>query len=100
MTDEEAINDDDVDEPLEDEDDESLDGDADGDGDEPSSSSKSKSSEVLEDFSIASRQRIRDELDDQIAAFLAKGGKIMEVPANVSTDPPKKPAPDYGGRPI
>jgi hypothetical protein len=55
---------------------------------------------VLEDFSIASRQRIRDELDDQIAAFLAKGGKIMEVPANVSTDPPKKPAPDYGGRPI
>ena len=32
--------------------------------------------------------------------FLARGGKIAEVPANVTADPPKKPSPDYGGRPI
>ena len=57
-------------------------------------------SEVLEDFSIASRQKIRDELEDQIAAFLARGGKIAEVAPNVTADPPKKPTPDYGGRPI
>ncbi len=57
-------------------------------------------SEALEDFSIASRQKIRDELEDQIAAFLAGGGKIAEVPPNVTADPPKKPTPDYGGRPI
>lgn len=57
-------------------------------------------SEALEDFSIASRQKARDELEAQIAAFLARGGKIAEVPPNVTADPPKKPAPDYGGRPI
>jgi hypothetical protein len=57
-------------------------------------------SEVLEDFSIASRQKARDQLEEQIAAFLARGGKIAEVPPNVTADPPKKPTPDYGGRPI
>jgi len=56
--------------------------------------------EVIEDFSIVSRQKIRDELEEQMAAFLARGGKISEVPANVTADPPKKPSPDYGGRPI
>src|SRR5690606_40268817 len=50
--------------------------------------------EVIEDFSIASRQRIRDEIDDQVAQFLARGGKINEIPANVTADPPKKPSPD------
>jgi hypothetical protein len=97
MTEEETINDDEVDEPLDDEED-------DGeiiDSDDADASPVSKvASEVLEDFSIASRQRMRDELDDQIAAFLARGGTIHEVPANVTSDPPKKPAPDYGGRPI
>lgn len=73
------------------------------DGDGPgyvASSPKVSEAEALEDFSIASRQKIRDELEDQIAAFLARGGKINEVPANVTADPPKKPTPDYGGRPI
>lgn len=56
--------------------------------------------EALEDFSIASRQKIRDELEDQVAAFLARGGKINTVADNVTADPPKKPSPDYGGRPI
>jgi len=72
-------------------------------GDEPgyvAASPKVSEAEALEDFSIASRQKIRDELEDQIAAFLARGGKINEVPANVTADPPKKPTPDYGGRPI
>ncbi len=75
-----------------------------GDGDEAgfsgSSSAKASESEVLEDFSIASRQKARDELEAQIAEFLARGGKISEVPANVTADPPKKPTSDYGGRPI
>lgn len=56
--------------------------------------------EPLEDFSIASRQKVRDELADQVAAFLARGGRINEIPPNVTADPPKKPTPDYGGRPI
>lgn len=97
MTDEEAIDDDEVEEPLEDEEE----GDAIvGDGDDLGLAASSKASEVLEDFSIASRQRLRDELQDQIAAFLARGGQINEIPPNVTADPPKKPAPDYGGRPI
>lgn len=99
MTDEEAIIDDDVDEPLEDDEEDEDDALA-SDSDEVGSSASSKVVEVVEDFSIAARQRIRDELDDQIAAFLAQGGKILEVPPNVTSDPPKKPSPDYGGRPI
>ena len=62
--------------------------------------SKAAAVEALEDFSIAARQKIRDELEDQVAAFLARGGKISEVAPNVTADPPKKPTPDYGGRPI
>ena len=100
MTDEEAIIDDDVDEPLDDEEDDDDGVLASDDSDEASPAASSKATEVLEDFSIASRQRIRDELEDQIAAFLAQGGKILEVPPNVTSDPPKKPSPDYGGRPI
>lgn len=65
-----------------------------------SPASKVVESEALEDFSIASRQKARDELEAQIAAFLARGGTINEVEPNVTADPPKKPTPDYGGRPI
>lgn len=104
MTEEEAINDDEIDEPLEDDDETEDDDDdalvSDSDDIRVSAGSKKAAAEVLEDFSIASRQRARAELDDQVAAFLARGGQIMEVPANVTSDPPKKPTPDYGGRPI
>ena len=87
--------------------DDETDDEADDDGELPNSddasysgSSKPAAAEVVEDFSIVSRQKIRDELEEQMAAFLARGGKIAEVPANVTADPPKKPSPDYGGRPI
>lgn len=107
MTDEDPIND----EELEDagvegeEDDAEEDLEASGDSDDVSysggsSSTKVSESEALEDFSIASRQKIRNEIEDQVAAFLARGGKINEVAPNVTADPPKKPTPDYGGRPI
>ncbi|WP_191968503.1 hypothetical protein [Cellvibrio sp. KY-GH-1] len=108
MTDEDPIND----EELEDtgvegeEEDAEDDLEASGDSDDASysggssSSSKAAESEALEDFSIASRQKVRDEIEDQVAAFLARGGKINEVAPNVTADPPKKPTPDYGGRPI
>ena len=61
---------------------------------------KAVDKEALEEFSIASRQKIRSELESQMAEFLARGGKINQVDANVTADPPKKPTPDYGGRPI
>ncbi|MBE8716059.1 hypothetical protein [Cellvibrio polysaccharolyticus] len=100
MTDEESINDDEVEEPLEDEEDTDDTELADSDDIVTTSSSSKAAAEVIDDFSIASRQRARDELDAQVAAFLARGGVINEVPASVTADPPKKPAPDYGGRPI
>lgn len=102
MSDDLINEEDDIEEPIEDGEVEETD-DEPIEGDEPGYTASSKAAaavEALEDFSIASRQKIRDELEDQIAAFLARGGKINEVPANVTADPPKKPSPDYGGRPI
>ncbi|ACE85916.1 hypothetical protein [Cellvibrio japonicus] len=106
MTDEDPINDEELEDTgaegdvdADEDDDESL------DSDEASyagsgGGSKAAEPDVIEDFSIASRQKVRDELESQIAEFLARGGKISEVPANVTADPPKKPTSDYGGRPI
>ena len=104
MSDDLINDEDDIEEPIEDgdvedADDEPLDSD-DAGYSSGSGGGKAAPVEALEDFSIASRQKVRDELEDQIAAFLARGGKIQEVEPNVTADPPKKPAPDYGGRPI
>ncbi len=105
MTDEDPINDEELEDTgVEGEDEAGEDIDEPVDSDEASyaggAASKVSESEALEDFSIASRQKVRDEIEDQIAAFLARGGKINEVAPNVTADPPKKPTPDYGGRPI
>lgn len=103
MTDEDPINDEEIEDTGVDGEDDADEVDDTLDSDEVSyarPAAKAVESEALEDFSIASRQKARDELDAQIAAFLARGGRINEVPANVTADPPKKPTPDYGGRPI
>ncbi len=102
MSDDLISEEDDIEEPIddgevEDAEDEALDTDEAG---YVSSRKAAVAVEALEDFSIASRQKLRDEIEDQVAAFLARGGKINEVAANVTADPPKKPTPDYGGRPI
>lgn len=102
MSDDLINEEDEIEEPIEDGDVEDADEEA-LEGDEAGYTASTKAAavvEALEDFSIASRQKIRDELEDQVAAFLARGGVINEVPANVTADPPKKPSPDYGGRPI
>ena len=102
MSDDLINEEDEVEEPIEDGDVEDAD-DEPLDSDDAGYTTSTKAAavvEALEDFSIASRQKIRDELEDQVAAFLARGGTINEVPANVTADPPKKPSPDYGGRPI
>ena len=101
MSDDLINEEDDIEEPIDDGEVEDADDEA-ADSDEAgyTPATKAAAVEALEDFSIASRQKIRDEIEDQVAAFLARGGKIAEVPANVTADPPKKPTPDYGGRPI
>jgi len=56
--------------------------------------------ESAESRTIASRKRLRSQLDDDIAKFLQGGGEINEVDAHVMTDPPRRPDGNYGGRPI
>jgi hypothetical protein len=56
--------------------------------------------ELLDDRSVASRQALRDEMERQVAEFLARGGRIQEVEADITADPPRKPTSDYGSRPI
>lgn len=56
--------------------------------------------EVPEERTVASRQAQRDEMERQIAEFLARGGKISQIEPNVTADPPRKPDSDYGSRPI
>jgi hypothetical protein len=53
-----------------------------------------------EDRTVSSRAHIRNELSDQIQAFLSRGGRINEVEPLLRADPPRKPGNDYGGRPL
>lgn len=50
--------------------------------------------------SVEAKQKERDALAAAMEAFLASGGKVQEVEANVVSDPPKKPDSKYGSRPI
>lgn len=50
--------------------------------------------------SLAARNKVREAMQSEIDAFLAKGGKIQQVDDNVMADPPKKPTSNYGSRPI
>ncbi len=56
--------------------------------------------ETAEARSLTSRERIRTQLEDDIEAFLSRGGAISEIDAHVTADPPQKPVSNYGSRPI
>lgn len=56
--------------------------------------------EAAEGRTLSSRNRIRSSLDEDIEAFLARGGAIDTVDPKVSGDPPQKPVSNYGSRPI
>ena len=87
---------------MSDEANEDFDNDADDvlDDDGPSESPSISSSEITVDNSLAAKNREREELQKQIEEFLARGGKISQVDANVCADPPQKPNSSYGSRPI
>lgn len=77
------------------------DGDDDGDAAPVSRKAKKAEREDTEELpSIEAKQKERDALERAMAEFLARGGKIQEVEANVVADPPKKPEGKYGSRPI
>lgn len=88
------LNDNDVDDVLDEEDsteDESLE-------ESEVDASYSGKQEPHEDFSVAARQRLREELARQVEAFLARGGHINEIPSSLNDIKPKKPVSDYGDR--
>ncbi len=89
------------------EDDDELEASA-GDGSSEDSDSDSASSDN-EDLaaaaagaysSLAARNKVRESMAAEIAAFLARGGQIQQVDDNVMADPPRKPQSSYGSRPI
>lgn len=45
---------------------------------------------------IRARQSVRDELANDLAAFLDQGGSVENVQANLRADPPKAPQNNYG----
>jgi len=49
---------------------------------------------------VASREHLRDELEDAVAKFLASGGKVKQIEPHVTSAPPRKPISRYGDRPI
>lgn len=56
--------------------------------------------EELLHFSSPEKELERKRLQEEIEAFLSRGGMIRQIPANVRADPPKKPESNYGGQPI
>lgn len=62
---------------------------------EVEASRKSQSDELPEDFGIVARQKLRAELNAQVEAFLARGGRILEVPSNFNSSRPQKTVSDY-----
>lgn len=56
--------------------------------------------DVPEERTVASRQKMREEMSKEIEEFLARGGRIQHIEPNVTADPPRKPDSDYGSRPI
>jgi hypothetical protein len=75
----------------------------DGGDDAPAKTAKGKvkaAVSVDELPSVEAKNKERDALARAMEEFLAKGGKVQEVEANVVADPPKKPDNKYGSRPI
>ena len=56
--------------------------------------------EMAETRTLASRARLRDQMQADIDAFLNSGGEISEIAPKVMADPPQKPTSNYGSRPI
>lgn len=53
-----------------------------------------------ETLTVSSKEALRRQLEEEMARFLAQGGKIKEIPPDVTTDPPQKPVSNYGSKPI
>ncbi|KAB0486451.1 hypothetical protein SAMN04490202_2826 [Pseudomonas reinekei] len=67
----------------------------------PTAKGKAKAAVSVDELpSVEAKNKERDALARAMEEFLARGGKVQEVEANVVADPPKKPDNKYGSRPI
>lgn len=69
------------------------------DSDVPAAPAKGKAKAAVsvdELPSVEAKNKERDALARAMEEFLARGGKVQEVEANVVADPPKKPDNKYG----
>ncbi|VVM67485.1 hypothetical protein PS645_01592 [Pseudomonas fluorescens] len=72
-----------------------------GEAPAPAAKGKAKAAVSIDELpSVEAKNKERDALARAMEEFLAKGGKVQEVEANVVADPPKKPDNKYGSRPI
>ena len=72
-----------------------------GDAPAPTAKGKAKAAVSVDELpSVEAKNKERDALAKAMEEFLARGGKVQEVEANVVADPPKKPDNKYGSRPI
>ena len=63
-----------------------------GDDVAPKAKGKAKAAVSVDELpSVEAKNKERDALARAMEEFLAKGGKVQEVEANVVADPPKKP---------
>lgn len=73
-------------------------------GDEVATGSEGKAKEVdlldAETLTVSSKEAARRQLEEEMERFLAAGGKIRQIPADESSDPPRKPTSSYGSKPI
>lgn len=53
-----------------------------------------------ETLTVSSKEALRRQLEEEMARFLAQGGRIQEIPPDVTADPPQKPVSNYGSKPI
>ena len=59
-----------------------------------------KQQKQADTHNLESKQSVRAQLEADVDAFLANGGRIEQVEHNVMSDPPRKPESNYGGRAI
>ncbi len=53
-----------------------------------------------ETLTVSSKEAVRRQLEEEMERFLARGGKITEVPPDETADPPRRPTSAYGSKPI
>lgn len=66
----------------------------------PASEEAKTLEEEAEGLSPSAKEDLRRELEDEVARFLAQGGRIQQIDPDVTADPPRKPESNYGSKPI